>query len=268
MTDKEIGEIILRRGSGRMKKCLSAVLAGVVLCTSMILPSAAVSVSAEAVDPWAAELVNRAVKEDLVPECLSGKDLRENITRAEFAAMAVKLYEAMSLEKAELPDYNPFKDTDDPEVLKAFELGIVSGMTANTFCGDELVTREQAATMLTSVYKVQRVRSKGAYYLMWLTGQYWGDTTPENNKDNYGLQPDQTSSMLGNVYNRLYGALDTSKATLFFDHKDISEWAQESVYFMEMHGVIKGVGNHMFAPKANAQAQAALVMAIQMLEKV
>ena len=130
-----------------MRKYLSAILAGVVLCTSLALPSSAVSVSADAVDPWAAELVNRAVKENLVPECLSGKDLRENITRAEFAAMAVKLYEAMSLEQAELPDYNPFQDTDDPEVLKAFELGIVSGMTANTFCGDELVTREQAVKL-------------------------------------------------------------------------------------------------------------------------
>lgn len=250
-----------------MRKYLSAILAGVVLCTSLALPSSAVSVSADAVDPWAAELVNRAVKENLVPECLSGKNLRENITRAEFAAMAVKLYEAMSLEQAELPDYNPFQDTDDPEVLKAFELGIVSGMTANTFCGDELVTREQAATMLTSVYKVQRVRSKGAYYLMWLTSQYWGDTTPGDNNDNFGLPPDQTSNMLGSVYNRLFGALDTSKAVLFFDHNEISDWAHESVYFMEAQGVIKGVGNHTFAPKANAQAQAALVMAIQMLEK-
>lgn len=250
-----------------MKKCLSAILAGVALCTSLAFPSAAVSIAPDAVDPWAADLVARAVEENLVPECLSGKDLRKNITRAEFAAMAVKLYEAMSLEKAELPTYNPFEDTNDPEVLKAFELGIVSGMTANTFCGDEPVTREQAATMLSSVYKVQRIRTKGAYYLMWLTGQYWGDTTPENNNDNYGLPPDQTSNMLGTVYNRLFGDLDTSKAVLFSDHTEISDWAQESVYFMESHGVIKGVGNHRFAPKANAQAQAALVMAIQMMEK-
>lgn len=236
-----------------MRKFLSIALAGVLLCTSLALPSAAVSVSADAVDPWASELVKRAVKEDLVPECLSGKNLRENITRAEFAAMAVKLYEAMSLKKAELPEVNPFRDTDDPEVLKAYELGIVSGMTEDTFCGDELVTREQAATMLTSVYKAQHLRSKGAAYLMWLTSQF-------------SLPPDQAFNMMGMLELERFGDLDTSKAVFFLDHKDISEWAHESVYFLESHGVIKGIGNHTFAPKANAQAQAALVMAVQMLD--
>ena len=44
---------------------------------------------------WAKEQVNRAAEIGLVPDSL-GNDYRVSITRAQFAATAVKLYEAMS----------------------------------------------------------------------------------------------------------------------------------------------------------------------------
>ena len=44
---------------------------------------------------------------------------------------------------------DPFTDTDDVEVLKAYNLGITSGTSETTFSPDALITREQMATMLT-----------------------------------------------------------------------------------------------------------------------
>ncbi|MBE6031410.1 MAG: hypothetical protein E7225_07450, partial [Clostridiales bacterium] len=49
---------------------------------------------------WAKEELARADELGLIPDCLVGKDLREDITRAEFAAVAVKVYESLSGEKA------------------------------------------------------------------------------------------------------------------------------------------------------------------------
>ena len=44
---------------------------------------------------------------------------------------------------------NPFTDTKDEEVLKAYKLGITKGMSATTFEPDTEITREQMATMMT-----------------------------------------------------------------------------------------------------------------------
>ena len=49
---------------------------------------------------------------------------------------------------------SPFSDTDDPQVLKAYCLGVVNGMGDGTFAPDSPLTREQAVTMLGRVYEL------------------------------------------------------------------------------------------------------------------
>ena len=103
------------------------------------------------VDGWAKDQVNEAIASGLVAAGL-GEDYRVNITRAQFAATTVKLYEAMSGERVPAAAENPFTDTSDPVILQAAELGFVYGITDDTFAPDSLVTREQAAAMLSRVY--------------------------------------------------------------------------------------------------------------------
>ena len=103
------------------------------------------------VDGWAKDQVNEAIASGLVAAGL-GEDYRVKITRAQFAATTVKLYEAMSGEKVPAAAENPFTDTSDPVILQAAELGFVYGITEDNFAPDSLVTREQAATMLSRVY--------------------------------------------------------------------------------------------------------------------
>lgn len=103
------------------------------------------------VDGWAKDQVNEAIASGLVAAGL-GEDYRVKITRAQFAATTVKLYEAMSGEKVPAAAENPFTDTSDPVILQAAELGFVYGITDDTFAPGSLVTREQAAAMLSRVY--------------------------------------------------------------------------------------------------------------------
>ena len=108
------------------------------------------TVDAEVSD-WAREQVDSAAVKGLMPDGL-GDDFTVNITRAEFAALAVKLYEAMSGETAPAPGESPFSDTNETVIIQANALGIVNGVGDGKFAPDALVTREQAATMLSRVY--------------------------------------------------------------------------------------------------------------------
>lgn len=100
---------------------------------------------------WAREQVDLAAAKGLMPDCF-GDDFTVNITRAEFAALSVALYEAMSGEAAPVPGENPFTDADDPAILQANALGVVKGKGDGKFAPDDLVTRQEAALMLSRVY--------------------------------------------------------------------------------------------------------------------
>ncbi len=174
---------------------------------------------------WALNELSEADSLGLIPDCLAGADLTQPITRAEFAAVSVRVYEALSGEQAVPADVNPFTDTEDIDVLKAYRVGITTGTSATTFRPDTLLNREQAATMLTRVYK--KVSIEG-----------W-----EMSRD--GEFADAFSALF-------------EMPAPFADDDRISDWAKPSVYFMVANGIINGVGNNTFAPKAVTDAEAAL----------
>lgn len=108
---------------------------------------------------WAAPMVSQAEEQKLVPDTLYGLDLTRDVTRAQFAGVAVKLYEAMSGKKIPLPDESqvPFEDisglAENADIQKAYAMGFTTGTSATTFSPETLLTREQAATMLSRVYQ-------------------------------------------------------------------------------------------------------------------
>lgn len=191
---------------------------------------------------WAVSELEKAEEMGLIPEILDGADLTADITRAEFAAVAVKVYEALANGKAIPAVINPFTDTNDVEILKAYNIGAVNGTSATTYSPNDLLNREQAAAMLTRVFKKVSI-------------------------PNWTLATDSQF------------ALSFEKPALFADDADISDWAKDSVYFMVANGIINGVGNNKFAPKnvtsadeangyANATREQALIIAVRMVENL
>ncbi len=98
---------------------------------------------------WAVEELNKAKEMEIIPSIFEGEDLTTNITRREFAHVAVKLWEKLSGQTMAAGPADPFTDTHDPEVLKAYNLEITKGTSDTTFSPDDLITREQMATMMT-----------------------------------------------------------------------------------------------------------------------
>lgn len=187
---------------------------------------------------WAKEELKKAEEMKLIPESLSTADLTEDITRKEFAAVSVNLYECLSGEVAEGVSENPFTDTDDEYVLKAFNLGVTTGTSETEFSPEKLLNREQAASMLTRVYKKVAIE---------------------------GWSIDKDAEF----------TLEYEKPEKFADDDIISDWASDSVYFMAANNIIKGVGENKFAPRnvteeeissgyANASREQAIIMAVRM----
>lgn len=191
---------------------------------------------------WAEPEIERAFEYELVPEILEHAVLDESITRLEFAAVSVKVYEKLSGTETLPSIINPFTDCSDAEMLKAYNLGITKGISDTEFAPDVLLNREQAATMLTRVFKRATM-------------------------NNWTLATDSQF------------ALSYEKPSVFADDNKISDWAKDSVYFMAANGIINGVGDNKFAPSnttteeeatgyANATREQALLIAVRMVENL
>ena len=101
---------------------------------------------------WAVEFVATADLYNLIPDEL-GQDLTKHITRAQFCALAVRLYETLTGYEMWYY-YTEFADTNDLNMAKAYSNGIISGYNESFYPGqinlgpNDLITREQAAVML------------------------------------------------------------------------------------------------------------------------
>ncbi len=102
---------------------------------------------------WALSTVDAAINNDLVTKTVAS-NYGQPITREEFAELVVNLYEVMTGKVAPMPSVDKFVDTDNPYVLKANNLNIVSGTGENTFSPKANITREQLACMLTRYLSV------------------------------------------------------------------------------------------------------------------
>lgn len=111
-------------------------------------PEAALAANGNEPSAWAKDVVHKAYIEGLVPSLLS--DYRKPITRVKMSRVIVLLYEKPAAEEAPKPSSNPFQDTKDDSVLRAYALGIVQGTSANTFSLNAPITREQIAVMLAN----------------------------------------------------------------------------------------------------------------------
>jgi hypothetical protein len=102
---------------------------------------------------WAAAELKKADDAGLIPDILKGADLTKPITREEFCELALLLYEKVTGQSPAPVSPNPFTDTKNPQILKAFALGITQGTSATKFSPQVLINREQCATMLFRAIK-------------------------------------------------------------------------------------------------------------------
>lgn len=178
-----------------------------------------------ATSDWAAEEVREAYQKDLIPNEMLDDVLYNTITREEFAAIAVKLYENLTGEGTYANIYNmPFTDCNTDSkyisyIAVAYELGITKGTSQSTFSPYDNISREQLTAMLYRVIKL--------------------------------VENDETFDF------------DVNNVRKFFDDSDISDYAKESVYFMAEYGIVKGIDSAHFAPLDTATKEQSILISVR-----
>ncbi|MEL4106503.1 S-layer homology domain-containing protein [Oscillospiraceae bacterium WX1] len=107
-------------------------------------------IDVSAVSPWAQADVAALAARGVVPEALASS-YQSSITRAEFTALMVNIYEYAAGDYT-APTETPFTDISGSpyatEIAKGYALGIVSGQSPTTFGPNGTLTREQCAKII------------------------------------------------------------------------------------------------------------------------
>ena len=109
---------------------------------------------------WAIEELEKCSSNSLIPLSFKGKDFTKNVTREEFAEVSVKLYEQLTKDFEYKDMKNPFVDTTNDNVVKAYYVGITSGTSENTFSPNKEITREEMATMISRALQKVGINTK------------------------------------------------------------------------------------------------------------
>ncbi len=132
-------------------KAVSTTLGESLYSNELTISLSQATVDYSSASSWAIPEIQAAIGYKLTTDSvLTG--FSNKITREEFCEIAVKLYEAISGQTAQ-PAANPFNDTTNSEILKAYKLGIVKGITQNSFAPDNAITRQEISVMLLRALK-------------------------------------------------------------------------------------------------------------------
>lgn len=178
---------------------------------------------------WAEEYLVQSVDMGVYPDVFLQADMAKNVTRAEFASVAVMFYEALTGAEAtyDAAQGNPFSDVSDDQtdVLTAAQLGIVKGTGGDKFDPKGSLTREQAVTMLGRVVELAQ----------------------------FGVVDDGAELELGD------------RELTFPDQATIGAWAANYVNYFVSHKVVDGTGDGTFAPTAPMTREQAMKVAVAAL---
>ena len=86
----------------------------------------------------------------IITEEVMSNNLKEGITRAEVCGMLANFYERLTWIKI-IKKENPFVDTNDEDVIRAYSVGIVSGRGGKYFDPYGVVTREEFCIMMVNL---------------------------------------------------------------------------------------------------------------------
>ncbi len=128
-----------------MKKIISVMLT-VALVVSLLVGFANPS-------EWAVPEVDEARANNLIV-AEADQNFQMPISRALFCKLIVQMVEQSYGSKITVITQNPFVDTNDESIIKAFQSGIVKGVSATQFAPNNLITRQEVAIMMMRAFRL------------------------------------------------------------------------------------------------------------------
>lgn len=99
------------------------------------------TVNAYTVSDWASTEVGEMRDMGLIPDSLMNSDLNQRLSRLNMCRIAVLAYEKLTGTTIKVQNKTPFSDTTDPDVAKAYAVGLVQGSNGK-FNPKDPLTRE------------------------------------------------------------------------------------------------------------------------------
>lgn len=167
---------------------------------------------------WATESVEKARKIGIT-NYGGNYNYPGNITREEFCELIYNYYKLIPDGIKTVEPKNSFTDTDNGHIAVLNSLGIIKGKSDTEFAPNDLLTREEAATIIFRLIKT--------VHPDWAATELWFD---------------------------------------FVDEGDISDWSMDAIQRICNMGIMKGVGDSKFAPKANFTTEQAVATMVRCYE--
>lgn len=105
------------------------------------------STTIQTASPWAVSILEESIQQGIKTEKMITTDFSANATREEFSELVIAMYEKFG--NYANNENNPFDDTNNMSVVKAYNAGIISGTGNRTFSPQDSITREQLCVMIT-----------------------------------------------------------------------------------------------------------------------
>lgn len=148
---------------------------------------------------------------------------------------------------------------------------VVSGRGDRVFDPDSLITREEFVKLIVSLIDedasgyVSFVDAKqDAWYYEYVKKAYCLGIVSGYSDELFGIGDNITRQDVAAIAYRVYmkdGGVKTISENLFSDDSEIAEYAKDAVYTLRDHGIISGMPNNEFQPKASTtRAQAAMII--------
>ncbi len=118
----------------------------------MLLISSLAIMSFSAPSDWARDEINEARSKRLVV-AQAARNYRDPINRELFCKLVIRMFEKASDSSIRVGVANPFEDTADSAVIKAYQYRIVNGVSENLFSPGAFISRQEVAVMIMRTFR-------------------------------------------------------------------------------------------------------------------
>ena len=180
----------------KLTRILSLLLACIMIVSA--IPFAAAAGNFSGVKDWFKPNLTEMQQLDLIPETFSGMNLSNDITRGEMCELAVHALEKVTGYEIEPERMDYFSDTGIDYIVKAYELGIVSGYPDGTFKPNNYLTRQE-------FFQIMENFCNAAAFLPTADSTYLAAFSDANNVAYWAEEATQICVKYGYVNGRGYG---------------------------------------------------------------
>jgi len=146
------------------------------------------------------------------------------------------------------------KDSIEALALK----GVINGRGDGSFAPNDSVTRAEFAKMITIAFGAVKNDAvcdfadvpADAWYYTYVAGAKEAGLVNGKTAENFAPFDTITREEMAAIALRALGGAKNNSSDKFADDGDISEFAKDGVYTLKQLGILDGVGDNMFAPKA------------------